>query len=212
MADTLRIKRRLAGGAAGAPSALAAAELAFNEQDNTLWYGKGNSGGNATSIISVGGSGAFLPLSGGTLTGQTIVSYASGAYQFAISPPSGLAISRFGYVTGQGAITETVNTTTNQTRWKWWWGNGNETGSNVGSDFLLQRFDDTGAVFSGNSPLTITRATGLATFGSGISLSSQLGGSVTDLSKHIALYGTAWGFGVTSGQINVVANSASVAS
>ena len=42
MADTLRIKRRLAGGAAGAPSALKNAELAYNEQDDTLYYGKGD--------------------------------------------------------------------------------------------------------------------------------------------------------------------------
>jgi hypothetical protein len=55
MPDTLRIKRRAAGGAAGPPSTLAAAELAFNEQDNVLYYGKGNSGGNATSIIPIGG-------------------------------------------------------------------------------------------------------------------------------------------------------------
>jgi len=37
MANTLRIKRRAAGGAAGAPASLANAELAFNEQDNTLY-------------------------------------------------------------------------------------------------------------------------------------------------------------------------------
>lgn len=59
MASTLRIKRRAAGGAAGAPAALAAAELAYNEQDDILYYGKGNSGGNAVSIIPIGGSGAF---------------------------------------------------------------------------------------------------------------------------------------------------------
>ena len=59
MAMTFRIKRRAAGGAAGAPSSLAAAELAYNEQDDVLYYGKGNSGGNATSIVAIGGPGAF---------------------------------------------------------------------------------------------------------------------------------------------------------
>ena len=44
MANTLRIKRRAAGGAAGAPASLANAELAFNEQDNTLYYGTGTGG------------------------------------------------------------------------------------------------------------------------------------------------------------------------
>jgi hypothetical protein len=56
MADVLRIKRRAAGGAAGPPATLAAAEIAFNEQDNTLYYGKGNSGGMATSIIAIAGA------------------------------------------------------------------------------------------------------------------------------------------------------------
>jgi hypothetical protein len=76
MANTLRIKRRPVGGAAGAPAALAAAELAFNEQDDTLYYGKGNSGGSATSIVPIAGSGYFLPLTGGTLTGNLTISSA----------------------------------------------------------------------------------------------------------------------------------------
>jgi hypothetical protein len=72
MADILRIKRRPVGGAAGAPAAgtIASAEIAFNEQDNVLYYGKGDTGaGIATSIIPIGGPGGFLPLPGGTLTG-----------------------------------------------------------------------------------------------------------------------------------------------
>ena len=70
MANTLRIKRRAAGGAAGAPSSLANAELAFNEQDDTLYYGEGTggAGGTATTVIAIGGSGAFTTLT----TAQTI--------------------------------------------------------------------------------------------------------------------------------------------
>jgi hypothetical protein len=70
MANTVRIKRRAAGGAAGAPSSLENAELAFNEQDNTLYYGEGTggAGGSATTILAIGGSGAFTTLS----TTQTI--------------------------------------------------------------------------------------------------------------------------------------------
>lgn len=58
---TLRIKRRASGGGAGAPSSLANAELCFNEQSNILYYGTGTggAGGSATSIIAIGGSGAF---------------------------------------------------------------------------------------------------------------------------------------------------------
>lgn len=69
MANPVRIKRRLTGGAAGAPSSLKNAELAFNEQDNTLYYGKGDSGGNATSIIPIAGPGAFASLASPALTG-----------------------------------------------------------------------------------------------------------------------------------------------
>lgn len=62
MANTLRIKRRAAGGAAGAPSTLENAELAFNEQDDTLYYGKGSggAGGSATTVEAIGGSGAYV--------------------------------------------------------------------------------------------------------------------------------------------------------
>ena len=94
MANTLRIKRRAAGGAAGAPSSLANAELAFNEQDDVLYYGEGTggAGGTATSVLAIGGSGAFatlgttqtitgnktftgtVDLSGATLSGNTTYS------------------------------------------------------------------------------------------------------------------------------------------
>lgn len=76
MPNTLRIKRRAAGGAAGAPSSLANAELAYNEQDDVLYYGKGTggAGGTATSVVSIGGPGAFVDLS----SAQTI----SGAKTF----------------------------------------------------------------------------------------------------------------------------------
>ena len=61
MADTFRIKRRAVGGAAGAPATLAAAEIAFNEQDETLYYGKGNNGsGVATSVIPIASKAAVL--------------------------------------------------------------------------------------------------------------------------------------------------------
>jgi hypothetical protein len=69
MANTLRIKRR-ATGSAGAPTSLENAELAFNEVDNILYYGKGTggAGGTATTIEVIGGLGAFLTLT----TDQTV--------------------------------------------------------------------------------------------------------------------------------------------
>ncbi len=62
MSNIVRIKRRAAGGAAGAPTSLANAELAYNEQDDTLYYGKGTggSGGSATACIAIGGPGVYV--------------------------------------------------------------------------------------------------------------------------------------------------------
>lgn len=61
MANTIRIKRR-ASGDTGAPASLENAELAFNEVGDVLFYGKGTGGanGSATSVIAVGGTGAFV--------------------------------------------------------------------------------------------------------------------------------------------------------
>lgn len=82
MADPIRIKRR-ASGAAGAPAALLNSEPAYNFVDDTLYLGKGDDGsGNATTVIPIGGAGAFLTLTttqtvsgdktfSGTLTVQT---------------------------------------------------------------------------------------------------------------------------------------------
>lgn len=71
MSNTIRIKRR-ASGLSGAPSSLKNAELAFNEVDNTLYYGTGTDvNGDATTIISIGGSGAFTTLtSNQTISGN----------------------------------------------------------------------------------------------------------------------------------------------
>jgi hypothetical protein len=70
MANTIRIKRRASPGSAGAPSTLENAELAFNENDDILYYGKGTggAGGSATTIPAIGGIGAFVSLG----TTQTI--------------------------------------------------------------------------------------------------------------------------------------------
>jgi hypothetical protein len=57
MANVIRIKRRLTGNA-GAPGSLYGGELAYNEVDGTLFYGKGDDGsGIATDVIAIGGSG-----------------------------------------------------------------------------------------------------------------------------------------------------------
>ena len=70
MANTIRIKRRT-GGSAGAPSSLKNAELAYNEVEDILYYGKGADGnGDATTIPAIGGPGFVVNLAGTqTITG-----------------------------------------------------------------------------------------------------------------------------------------------
>ena len=63
MSNTIRIKKRAASGSAGSPSSLSPSELAFNEADLKLYYGFGDDGStppSASSIITIGGSGAFF--------------------------------------------------------------------------------------------------------------------------------------------------------
>ena len=76
MSNTIRIKKRSASGSAGAPSSLSPSELAFNENDLKLYYGFGDDGStppNASSIITIGGSGAFFNKTD-TRTANTILS------------------------------------------------------------------------------------------------------------------------------------------
>lgn len=69
MANVLRIKRRVTG-AAGAPTGLKTAELAWNMADDTLYGGFGDDGsGNATSVKVLGGEGTFAKLASPAFTG-----------------------------------------------------------------------------------------------------------------------------------------------
>ena len=56
MSDVIRIKRRPMGGRPGPPDSLAASELAYNEADDVLYYGKGNEQGQAIEIVAIGGA------------------------------------------------------------------------------------------------------------------------------------------------------------
>ena len=89
---TIRIKRSTGS---SAPTTLANAELAFAEGSSTLYIGvgTGGAGGSATTIQAIGGSGAFLPLSG-TAT-------ATGTYTFSGS-------TTFSGTTAIGAATATT--------------------------------------------------------------------------------------------------------
>lgn len=80
MANPIRIKRRADGGASGAPTTLANAELAYNEVNDTLYIGRGTGGGggSATTIEVVGGKGAVVLLT----SDQTV----AGTKTFSSSP------------------------------------------------------------------------------------------------------------------------------
>ena len=94
MPNTIRIKRTTSS---NRPASLANAELAFIEGSQILVYGTGTSGagGSATSIIDIGGTGAFLGLASG------LTQTAAGAYTF-----SGTAT--FTGTTSLGAATATT--------------------------------------------------------------------------------------------------------
>jgi len=85
MANTIRIKRRAGTGAAGAPSSLKNAELAYNEADDILYYGKGSDGsGDATSIPAIAGAGAYLTLG----TTQTVTGNKTFSGTVSVATPS----------------------------------------------------------------------------------------------------------------------------
>jgi hypothetical protein len=190
MADTLRIKRRLAGGAAGPPASLAAAELAYNEQDDKLYYGKGNSGGAATSIVPIAGSGAFVSKSGDTMTGGLIIDTADPSIRL-VKEASGDDVRLIGL---KGS----------NTRWIMYLGDSTaESGTNnaAGSDFKLAAYDDAAVLKS--TPIIATRATGaVAILGTNTNDSAAAG--------YVGEYKSA-SFGATALTTAVLANLTSVA-
>jgi len=98
----IKIKRRPAGGATGAPSALLSGEPAYNDADDTLYYGFGDDGsGNATSVKAIGGSGTFA-------TKQYVTDAMAGAgagtvTSVALTAPTGFSVSG-SPVTGSGTL------------------------------------------------------------------------------------------------------------
>lgn len=113
MANTIRIKRRAAGGSAGSPSSLQNAELAYNESDSgngVLYYGygTGGAGGTATNVVAIGGDGAFVSLTGTqTISGNKTF---TGTVDFAGATIASLGTT--GNVTVGGNLTVNGTTTT----------------------------------------------------------------------------------------------------
>ena len=78
MANTIRIKRSTGS---SNPTSLENAEVAFREGDEVLVYGTGTggSGGSATSIIPIGGKGAFFDKATTRTTNHVLAGAASGS-------------------------------------------------------------------------------------------------------------------------------------
>jgi hypothetical protein len=71
MSVPIRIRRRQSG-SAGAPGVLRSSELAYNEVDDILYYGKGSDAqGNATDIRAIGGNASKAYADGIVATEQT---------------------------------------------------------------------------------------------------------------------------------------------
>jgi hypothetical protein len=72
-------------------------------------------------------------------------------------------------------------------RWRVASGNAAEAGANAGSDFLISRFDDTGALI--DSPIAINRKTGVVTISTSLVIAGASFATSADIS---AALGDAW--------------------
>ena len=62
MANTIRIKRRSSDSTAPTTSQAVNGELAINENNDILYYGKGGNSSASSSVIKIGGAGAFVTI------------------------------------------------------------------------------------------------------------------------------------------------------
>ena len=109
MSNILRIKRR-ASGSAGAPSSLENAELAFNEVDNTLYYGEGTggAGGSASTVLAIAGDGAFVNKTGTqTISGDKTF---TGGFDISGASVSGFTVTQNLVITGNLTVNGTTTT------------------------------------------------------------------------------------------------------
>ena len=142
MSNTLRIKRRPSSGVAGAPGTLQNAELAYNEADDILYYGRGTGGanGSATTVEAIAGFGAYTSLG----TNQTITGNKTFSGIVIVSTPTANThASTKLYVDQQ--ISNVSNTI-----------------ANVATSFTVAGDSGTQTITTGSDTLTISGGTGLS--------------------------------------------------
>lgn len=113
----------------------------------------------------------YLPLAGGTLTGDLTISEAQANLKIKSSASGGIGLAAIQMTPGAGSDCEidTYNSA-GVLRWSMLLNDGTaETGGNAGSNFRLWSFNDSGANISPVA-LQITRATSLASFGGSINI------------------------------------------
>ena len=182
MANTVRIKRSTS---TNTPTTLANAELAYSEASNKLFIGVGTGGvgGSATSIVAIGGTGAFLDL---TTAASTYAPLASPTFTGTVTIPSGASISGFAPLaspTFTGTpLSTTASVSTNTTQiatTAFVLGQGNSTAGTIGmngvqaagTSNLYARADHIHPTDTTLAPLASPTFTGTVTIPSGASIS-----------------------------------------
>jgi len=124
MSNVLKIKSRQSG-SAGAPASLARAELAYNEQDDTIYIGHGSGTDSSRTKKAIGGVGAFVDkASSQVLTNKDLTATSnsftvasatqSGVVELATDAETNTGTDQYRAVTPAniGAFTGTTNITT----------------------------------------------------------------------------------------------------
>lgn len=110
--------------------------------------------------IPGGGGGAYLPLTGGTLTGPLILQPTSVGQSYIILDDEAGYLRQIQFQSAGAA------------RWLVMTNNAPESGANAGSDFQIERYDDTGADLG--YALYIYRSNGQAIFGNSVTINQNL--------------------------------------
>lgn len=139
-----------------------------------------------TKLNTTSGDARYLKLTGGTLSGALTLNY--------VSP----SIVLNGTASGQDRIL--FGQTAGKNRWSLQLGNGSaEGGSNAGSDFFINRYNDAGTYIDG--PLNINRATGNVSVPNSLYVTNTVQGGYVYSTGDMRATGVVWSDGSAGGRI-----------